>query len=72
MSEIVNQAPPLLQPANFKERVTGWLRDWRRLSRDNKSLLVIALLAALVATVIVVILWTASQNYVPLYGRQEM
>lgn len=72
MSEIVNQAPPLLQPASFKERVTGWLRDWRRLSRDNKSLLVIALLAALVATVIVVILWTASQNYVPLYGRQEM
>lgn len=72
MSEIVNQAPPLLQPVNFKERVTGWLRDWRRLSRDNKSLLVIALLAALVATVIVVILWTASQNYVPLYGRQEM
>ena len=72
MSEVVNQAPPLLQPANFKERVTGWLRDWRRLSRDNKSLLVIALLAALVATVIVVILWTASQNYVPLYGRQEM
>jgi flagellar basal-body M-ring protein/flagellar hook-basal body protein (fliF) len=72
MSEIVNQAPPLLQPVNFKERIAGWLRDWRRLSRDNKSLLVIALLAALVATVIVVILWTASQNYVPLYGRQEM
>ena len=72
MSEIVNQSPPALQPANLMDRVGAWLRDWRRLSRDNKSLLVIALLAALVATVIVVILWTASQNYVPLYGRQEM
>lgn len=72
MSELVAQAPAVAGDNNVKQKVEVWFRNWRRLSRDNKSLLVIALLAALVATVIVVILWTASQNYVPLYGKQEM
>ncbi|MGL4205337.1 MAG: flagellar basal-body MS-ring/collar protein FliF [Aeromonadaceae bacterium] len=72
MSELVNAAPlPGAEPS-VRERLEAWWRDWRRLSRDNKSLLVIALLAAFVAATIVVILWTASQNYVPLYGKQEM
>ncbi|PTT49738.1 flagellar M-ring protein FliF [Aeromonas sp. HMWF015] len=48
------------------------LRNWRTLSRDNKSILTIALLAAIVAGTIVVILWTSSKNYVPLYGKQEL
>jgi flagellar M-ring protein FliF len=48
------------------------LRNWRSLSRDNKSILTIALLAAIVAGTIVVILWTSSKNYVPLYGKQEL
>lgn len=55
-----------------REMVGGWLERWRQQSKDNRSVLVIALLAALVAAAIVVILWTASQSYVPLYGRQEM
>ncbi|OJW66530.1 MAG: flagellar M-ring protein FliF [Aeromonas sp. 62-46] len=48
------------------------MRNWRTLSRDNKSILTIALLAAVVAATIVVILWTSSKNYVPLYGKQEL
>ncbi|MGL5285716.1 MAG: hypothetical protein ACRC8D_06215, partial [Aeromonas sp.] len=55
-----------------KQVVGGLLDRWRQQSGDNRSVLVIALLAALVAASIVVILWTASQSYVPLYGRQEM
>ncbi|MGL4753513.1 MAG: flagellar basal-body MS-ring/collar protein FliF [Aeromonadaceae bacterium] len=70
MSELVS--PAALPAPSLRERADAWFRNWRRLSRDNRSLLVIALLAALVAAIIVVILWTASQNYVPLYGKQEM
>lgn len=55
-----------------KQAVGSLFERWRGQSRDNRSMLVIALLAALVAASIVVILWTASQSYVPLYGRQEM
>lgn len=57
---------------SFKIRVQEGLRNWRTLSRDNKSILTIALLAAIVAGTIVVILWTSSKNYVPLYGKQEL
>ncbi|MFM5509504.1 lateral flagellar M-ring protein FliFL [Aeromonas rivipollensis] len=53
-------------------RVQEGMRNWRTLSRDNKSILTIALLAAIVAGTIVVILWTSSKNYVPLYGKQEL
>lgn len=53
-------------------RVQEGMRNWRTLSRDNKSILTIALLAAVVAATIVVILWTSSKNYVPLYGKQEL
>ncbi|MFQ2592428.1 lateral flagellar M-ring protein FliFL [Aeromonas caviae] len=53
-------------------RVQDGVRNWRTLSRDNKSILTIALLAAVVAATIVVILWTSSKNYVPLYGKQEL
>ena len=57
---------------SFMTRVKEGLRSWRTLSRDNKSILTIALLAAIVAGTIVVILWTSSKNYVPLYGKQEL
>ncbi|MGL5776394.1 MAG: flagellar basal-body MS-ring/collar protein FliF, partial [Aeromonas veronii] len=57
---------------SLKIRLQEGLRNWRTLSRDNKSILTIALLAAIVAGTIVVILWTSSKNYVPLYGQQEL
>ncbi|MGL5949680.1 MAG: flagellar basal-body MS-ring/collar protein FliF [Aeromonas sp.] len=46
--------------------------NWQGLSNDNKSILTIALLATFVAGTIVVILWTSSNNFVPLYGKQEL
>ncbi|WKE66521.1 flagellar basal-body MS-ring/collar protein FliF [Gallaecimonas kandeliae] len=67
MAELINAQPasPLLD--NLKSLGSRW----RRLSGDSRSVLVIALLAALVASAIVVILWTSSRQYVPLYGKQE-
>lgn len=57
---------------NVKTTLQGWFSRWRGQSRDNKFVLMIALLAAVVAAMIVIILWTTSPNFVPLYGKQEM
>nr|WP_321241462.1 flagellar basal-body MS-ring/collar protein FliF [uncultured Tolumonas sp.] len=57
---------------NVKTTLLGWFSRWRGQSRDNKFVLMIALLAAVVAAMIVIILWTTSPNFVPLYGKQEM
>ncbi|WP_368178070.1 lateral flagellar M-ring protein FliFL [Aeromonas sp. R7-1] len=70
MTELVSSAPGA--PGSLLARVQDGVRNWRTLSRDNKSILTIALLAAVVAATIVVILWTSSKNYVPLYGKQEL
>lgn len=70
MTELV--ASPQGALDSYRTRVQECLRNWRGLSRDNKSILTIALLAAIVAGTIVVILWTSSKNYVPLYGKQEL
>lgn len=70
MSELVTS--PQGHAGSLRDRLQEGVRHWRTLSRDNKSVLSIALLAAVVAGTIVVILWTSSQNYVPLYGKQEL
>ncbi len=70
MTELVSSAPEA--SGSLLARVQDGVRNWRTLSRDNKSILTIALLAAVVAATIVVILWTSSKNYVPLYGKQEL
>lgn len=70
MTELVSSAPGA--SGSLLARVQDGVCNWRTLSRDNKSILTIALLAAVVAATIVVILWTSSKNYVPLYGKQEL
>lgn len=70
MTELVSSSPGA--SGSLSARVQEGMRNWRTLSRDNKSILTIALLAAIVAGTIVVILWTSSKNYVPLYGKQEL
>lgn len=70
MTELVSGSPR--EAVSMQQRIQAWLKNWRSLSRDNKSILTIALLAATVAGTIVVILWTSSKNYVPLYGKQEL
>lgn len=52
--------------------ISDWTRNWRRGSRDLKVVLMIALLAASVAAAVVIILWTSTRHYVPLYGKQEL
>lgn len=52
--------------------LSDWTRNWRRGSRDLKVVLMIALLAASVAAAVVIILWTSTRQYVPLYGKQEL
>lgn len=71
MTELVT-SPQGTASDSLKIRLQEGLRNWRTLSHDNKSILTIALLAAIVAGTIVVILWTSSKNYVPLYGKQEL
>ncbi len=71
MTELVT-SPQGTASDSLKIRLQEGIRNWRTLSRDNKSILTIALLAAIVAGTIVVILWTSSKNYVPLYGKQEL
>lgn len=56
----------------LKKNVTAQLSHLRNKTRDSRFVLMIALLAAVVASMIVIILWTTSPNYVPLYGKQEM
>ncbi|WP_440875238.1 flagellar basal-body MS-ring/collar protein FliF [Thalassotalea sp. PLHSN55] len=74
--ELVSQ--PDVQPGsvskvdNAKVKAQSIFSQWRSMSSDNRSVLQIALLAGIIATIIVVILWTSSQNFVPLYGNQEL
>lgn len=63
--------PQLTNPLS-SDGLRPWLERWRRLSADSRSIVVVALLAALVAAAIVTILWTSSRDFVPLYGKQEL
>ena len=63
--------PQLTNPLS-SDGLKPWLERWRRLSADSRSIVVVALLAALVAAAIVTILWTSSRDFVPLYGKQEL
>ncbi len=44
---------------------------WHEFNRGDRQVLVLAILASVVACVIVLLLWSASQGYRPLYGNQE-
>lgn len=69
MAELIKSAPGGEALSASLKSLGG---QWRRLTADSRSVLVIALLAAIVAAAIVVILWTSSRQYVPLYGKQEL
>ncbi|WP_053046668.1 flagellar basal-body MS-ring/collar protein FliF [Thalassomonas viridans] len=63
------QEPQKTQPL---DKAKSFFSQWRTLSGDNRAVLQIALLAGVIAATIVIILWTANENYVPLYGKQEL
>lgn len=71
MSELAKKSPKELKN-NVLPTLQDWFSRWKFQPKDNKFILMIALLAAVVAAMIVIILWTTSANYVPLYGKQEM
>jgi len=71
MSELAKKSPKELKN-NVLPNLQNWFSRWKFQPKDNKFILMIALLAAVVAAMIVIILWTTSANYVPLYGKQEM
>ena len=71
MNDAVKNAPSEMA-GQLKKTVANQLGQLRNKSRDSRFVLMIALLAAVVAAMIVIILWTTSPNYVPLYGKQEM
>jgi len=57
------------------ERSSGLIAEltqkWRRFNRGDRQVIILALLAVVVASVIVLMLWTATSGYRPLYGSQE-
>lgn len=71
MSDAVKNTPSELA-GNLKKTVANQFGQLRNKTRDSRFVLMIALLAAVVAAMIVIILWTTSPNFVPLYGKQEM
>ncbi len=75
--ELISQAPGAAKTsATRNEKVIAKTQSlfkwWRSISGDSRSVLVIALLAGVIAATIVITLWTASEQYVPLYGKQEL
>lgn len=68
MAEVIN---PLNDRDSLADGLQSLKTRWRRLSGDSRSVLVIALLAAIIAAATVVVLWTSSRQFLPLYGNQE-
>ncbi|WP_298774716.1 flagellar basal-body MS-ring/collar protein FliF [uncultured Shewanella sp.] len=72
MSTTIAQPSPNSADASQKsELLATWLQKWRQFNRGDRQVLLLAVLATIVACVIVLLLWTASQGYRPLYGQQE-
>ncbi|WP_274052400.1 flagellar basal-body MS-ring/collar protein FliF [Thalassomonas haliotis] len=74
MELVSQQVAPGQEPQKNQalDKAKSFFSHWRTLSGDNRAVLQIALLAGVIAATIVIILWTANENYVPLYGKQEL
>lgn len=75
--ELISQGPGVANASATRNekmvaKTQSLLKWWRSISGDNRSVLVIALLAGVIAATIVIALWTSSEQYVPLYGKQEL
>lgn len=72
MSTTLAQPTPNISDVRDKgEMVSSLKAKWQQFNRGDRQVLVLAILASVVACVIVLLLWTASQGYRPLYGQQE-
>lgn len=72
MSTTLAQPSPSITDVGDKSEIINSLKTkWQQFNRGDRQVLVLAILASVVACVIVLLLWTASQGYRPLYGQQE-
>ena len=72
MSTTLAQPEPTITDASNKNEILSSIKaTWHNFNSGDRQVLVLAILASVVACVIVLLLWTASQGYRPLYGHQE-
>lgn len=72
MSTTLAQPSPAITDVSEKTDILSGLKaKWKQFNQGDKQVLILAILASAVACVIVLLLWTASQGYRPLYGHQE-
>ena len=72
MSTTLAQPSPAITDVSDKSDLLSAAKDkWQKFNNSDKQVLLLAILASVVACVIVLLLWTASQGYRPLYGNQE-
>ncbi|NRD71714.1 flagellar M-ring protein FliF [Shewanella sp. VB17] len=72
MSTTLAQPSQTITDASNKgEMLSSMKAKWHDFNRGDRQVLLLAILASVVACVIVLLLWTASQGYRPLYGHQE-
>ncbi|SHH19933.1 flagellar basal-body MS-ring/collar protein FliF [Ferrimonas marina] len=64
-------AEPIAPQGGILNQMKAVVGRWQSASRSDRQVLLIAVMATVVATVIVLMLWTASRGYRPLYGIQE-
>jgi flagellar M-ring protein FliF len=70
-TNVIQSEQKMLGEIRSPNVLSSALLKWRKFTQGDKQVLVLALLATVVASVIVIMLWTASQGYRPLYGNQE-
>lgn len=71
MSTSVIQSSPDINGDARTSPLASVTQKWRQFTSGDRQVMVLALLSTVVASVIVLMLWTASQGYRPLYGSQE-
>ncbi|WP_076413112.1 flagellar basal-body MS-ring/collar protein FliF [Shewanella sp. UCD-KL12] len=72
MSTTLAQPSPAITDVGEKpDTLSSMKAKWKQFNQGDKQVLILAILASVVACVIVLLLWTASQGYRPLYGHQE-
>ena len=72
MSTTITQAEaPVANTASTNASLNTLKEKWRDFNRGDRQAAVLAIFAIVAACVIVLMLWSASQGYRPLYGNQE-
>ncbi|WP_394497965.1 flagellar basal-body MS-ring/collar protein FliF [Shewanella sp. ENK2] len=68
---LTQTSQPVTEVGEKKSPFTTIKEKWTSFNQGDKQVVVLAVFAIVVACVIVLMLWTASQGYRPLYGSQE-